>query len=338
MRSLLPKSRPLHRTLNVLVAVSLLAALSGGTAIAKPPASITSALASPGAVSHDGLVRFDVSWKNNTDSNLPKFYMKAATPPGATLVGMAAGPSKGTCTASANLSCNFGGLGPRQTVTLAVFYAAPATGPALNVTFAFSTTADGKRGSIRGATMNVVGSVPLNLATSNTAGSYIFGAFRIVQNNPDLGAGNPQSAKLDFGDSTDDNFAATVTEEATDICLPPPTEEESWESSYPPEPPACFGDFVIMHVKQGNPVDGGFFVTLGYTNAPEDALGHFIHWLTDDPDPDGAVEGVDYEIIDQTCDETDGAMPCIVSHTTDEETGNQFWVLHIAENGPMRGI
>ena len=64
-----------------------------------------------------------------------------------------------------------------------------------------------------------------------------------------------------------------------------------------------------MSVKQGSPVDGGFFVTLGYTNVPEGAEGAFIHWLTDDPDPEGAVEGVDYELINQTCEETDGAMP-----------------------------
>jgi hypothetical protein len=339
MRSPLPKSLPIHRTLSALVVVSLLSTLTGGTALAKPPASIASAVASPGAVSHGGLVRFDVSWKNNTDSNLPKFYMKATTPTGASLV--SATTSKGTCTTSGgNLSCNFNGLGPRQTVTLAVFYGTPAgTANTMSVTFAFSTTADGKHGSIRGATMNVPGSVSLTSATSNTAGSYILGSFRVVQNNPDLDSEtNPQSAKLDFGDSEEDNFAATVTEEPTDICLPPPVEEETWEYTEPPEPPACFGDFVIMHVKQGNPVEGGFFVTLAYTSVPEGAQGHFIHWLTDDPNPDGAVEGVDYEIIDQTCGETDGAMPCIFSDTTDEETGIRTFVLHIDENGPMRGI
>ena len=81
----------------------------------------------------------------------------------------------------------------------------------------FNFTAQGsspndKGGSSRGDDMPVTGIVSLNSATSNTAGSYIFGGFTTVQNNPDLGEGNPQSAKLDFGDSEEDNFAATVTE------------------------------------------------------------------------------------------------------------------------------
>jgi hypothetical protein len=330
-----------NRYVSVVVAAALLTTLISGTALAKPPKYLGAFTATPGAVSQEGLVRFDVSWKNTSGSSLPKLFMHADTPAGATLVALAAGPSKGTCTVTAALDCNFGGIAKNQTVTFGAFYQTPSSGGSMTVKFNFTvqgSSPNDKKGSSRGDDMPVNASVTLNSATSDTAGSYIFSTFTIVQNNPDLGEGNTQSAKLDFTDSGEENFAATVTEEPTDICVPAEDEETYWESSYPPETPTCFGDFVVMHVKQGNPVEGGFFVTLGYTNVPEDAQGAFIHWLVDNP---GAVsdpqEGVDFEIIDQTCEETGGDMPCI-SDEFGDESGNHFWVLHIAENGPMRGF
>lgn len=342
-----------RRFLAIVVAVSLLMTLLSGTTLGhgpkppKPPKFLLTAVATPGSVSQGGLVRFDVSFKNNSPTKLARLYMHAETPHGATLV-QVLNTSQGNCWAGHDLDCAFGSLAKNQTVTFSVLYQAPSAGSSMAVRFNFATLWFPWWWFPQFGATSVTGHVALNSPTSNTAGGYIFGSFRTIQNNQALDSEtNPQSAKLDFSDSEDDNFAATVTEQPTDLCVPTEDEEEYWEYSYPPETPTCFGDFVVMSVKDGGPIAGGFFVTVGYTNVPEDAQGFFIHWLVPNPaavsDPQ---EGTDYEIIDEPCDEgggdyelysEGGDMPCIADHSTDED-GNQFWVLHMFENGPMRGF
>ena len=308
-----------------MVAAMLLTSVFGGTVVAKQPAFTGSAPSTPNLVSAGKVVRFDVTWTNTSTSNLPTVNTKAVTPGGATFLGLAAGPSQGTCaTQTATLlQCAFGTVRSGGSVTFSPLYRVPASGGNFSVTFVFTaqgSSPNDQPGSSRGDDMPISASVNLASASSNDGGSYIVGDDTIVQNNQALNKrNNPQSAKLDFSASTDDNFGATVSEAATTKCAPGKT--------------TCFGDLVIMKVKNGAAVGGGFLVTVAYTSAPAQPNG-FVHWLNDGAT--GTVEGVDFELITQSCDDTAAGENCIAD--TFKTGANTFFVLHMFENGPMRGF
>jgi hypothetical protein len=309
------------RVAAVIGATLLLTSLLGGTTLAKPPLYGGGAPNTPDFVSYGQLVRFDVTWTNLSGSNLPTVFTKAVTPTGASLVDVVSGPSQGTCTdVPAELNCAFGTVMAGDSVSFAAVYRVPSSG---SNTFSvrFNFTAQGATGSdtpgkSRGDDMPVNGTVTLVPSTSNQAGSYILGDVTTVANNQALTKrGNPQSAKLDFTGSTEDNFGATVSEAASTTCATNVT--------------SCYGDLVIMHVKGGADVTGGFLVTVGYESVPGSAQGGFLHWTADD------ATGTP-EVIDQTCDETDGVSPCIFD--TFKTNGSTFYVIQLDSNGAMRGF
>jgi hypothetical protein len=305
----------------------MLASLISGTAVAKKPAYTASAPANPSTfVSYGKLVRFDVTWTNTSGANLPHVFVRADTPAGGSLVALVAGPSQGSCgtQTAALLQCSFGAINNGTSVTFSTVYRVPTSGTSFAVKFTFTaqgdTTSD-QGGNSRGDDMPVTGSVALRNGTSNDAGGYVLGSDAVVQNNQSLNKhNNPQSAKLDFSASTATNFGATVSEAATSTCAPGVS--------------TCFGDFVVMKVNNGNAVGGGFFVTIGYSSVPGSADGSFIHWLNDDAT--GTVEGVDFEIVDISCADAAVGQNCI--DDTFKNGGSTFYVLHMFENGPMRGF
>jgi len=321
----------LNRALRVLVAAMLLVTVSSGIALAKNPNINLRGTATPvpGTVSAGALVRFDVSVTNTSNSNYSSFFIDAITPDktnGAQLITILVAPTVTPATSatktcdisSGDLHCSFGPLnGSGATASVSVLYrvASNATG-SWTVPFAASSNgfSSSDPGNSHGDTVNVPGTV--SIGTGNNAGSYIFGDDTIVQNNQNLSKkNNPQSAKLDFTDSTDTNFGATVSEAATTSC--------------PTGITTCYGDLVIMSAKGGQAIGGGFLATVGYFSVPGSATGHFIHWDSSD------LTGT-YDLIDTSCADAAPGEACIDG--TFKTGGNTFYVIRLFDNGPMRGI
>jgi len=322
----------LTRALRVLVAAMLLVTISSGMALAKNP-NINlkgTATAVPGTVSAGALVRYDVAVTNVSNSNYSSFFVDAVTPDktsggqlvavlvNATVTPTTTAPKSCDITSSGDLHCAFGPLnGSGSTASFSVLYRVPsnATG-SWTVTFAASSNgfSNSDPGNSHGDAVNVPGTV--SIGSGNNAGSYIFGDDTVVQNNQNLSKkNNPQSAKLDFTDSTESNFGATVSEAATTSC--------------PTGITTCYGDLVIMSVKGGQAIGGGFLATIGYFSVPGSATGRFIHWDTSD------LTGT-YDLIDTSCADAAPGEACIDG--TFKTGGNTFYVIRLFDNGPMRGI
>jgi hypothetical protein len=322
------------RAARVLVAALLLTSAFSATAYAQRPSFEGSAVADPAPISgttskisQGGFVRFDVSWKNTSSSNLPQVSLKALTAAGATLQGLIGVPAldgvpyaTNPCTTAGDLLCTFGAVRSQSQVTLSAVYKVPSSGQTFSQVFTFlaqGASPNDKGHNSRGDDMAVTGTVSLVSGSSNDAASFVFGTNDLVQNNQTLNRrNNPQSAKLDFSDSSlGAGFGAALTELASGAC--------------PTGITTCYGDLVIMKVNKGNVVGGGFLVTLGYTSVPGSATGHFVHWTTDD------TAGA-FETISVDCADAAAGQNCIEDSF---KTGsNNFFVLHMFENGPMRGI
>ena len=331
-------SRTLPRRLvGTTVALILLTGLLAGTAIAKPPKYGQFSDATPNFVSFGGQVRFDVEWTNESGANLPTVFTSAETPEGADLIGIIPDSvSQGSCDASGeDLTCAFGTVNNLASVSFAVVYEVPSAAPPSTFSVKFTFTAQGNTGSdqppgqggggqSRGDDMPITASVPLT-GDPDEGGTYVFGDITTLANNQSLHkTRNPQSALLDFLAGGDQGFGATL--------------DEAGATAYPcPGVTTCYGLWNLVSVDEGTAVEGGFETVLGYSQVPGNAVGGFVHWLTEDTtDP---VEGTDYELITDACEfDTDGAatnMPCIAGVT--KVQGNTFFTILSETNGPMRG-
>ncbi|HEX6127463.1 MAG TPA: hypothetical protein VF071_00420 [Candidatus Limnocylindria bacterium] len=265
-----------RRLAGTTVSLVLLTGLLTGTAIAKPPAyqpnpddgMILSGI--PDVVTWSGQVRFDVYFTNTSGANLPTVNMRADTADGAALVALLPDDDAGKCTPDAPslLTCAFGTVNAGTTVKFSVVYRVPSSGSTFSQKFVFtaqgSTDSDSPKKS-RGDDMPVIASVELASTTDDSAGSYIYGGVTSVESNPSLNKQrNPQNAKLDFSESGQTNFGATVAEEGPGAC--PAAAGDT-----------CHGDLIVLEVADGNPVTGGFLVTLGYFQVPGTAQGGVIH-------------------------------------------------------------
>lgn len=326
----------LRRLAGTTVSLVLLTGLLAGTAIAKPPNYGQDSSATPDEfVSYGGQVRFDVEWTNLSGANLPTVFVSADTPNGADLIAVIDGTvSQGTCDDTGeDLTCAFGTVNNGDSVSFAVVYEVPASGPStFSVKFVYtvqgSTGADqppghGGGGQSRGDDMPITASVSLT-NDPDQGGTYVYGDVTTLANNQALhNTRNPQSALLDFESGGDEGFGATLDEAAGD--------------TYPcPGQTTCYGFWNLVSVDEGQGVDGGFETVLGYSRVPSNAVGGFVHWLT--ANTTNPVLGTDYELITDACEYEAGVatnMPCIAGVA--KVQGNTFFTILSETNGPMRG-
>lgn len=323
-----PRTFP-RRLIATTAALVLLTGMVTGTAIAKPPAYGQSSETTPAEfVSYGGQVRFDVTWTNTSGANLPTLFASADTPSGAELIGLVAESRAGTCDANGeDLTCTFGTVNNGDSVSFAVVYRVPTSGPSsFSVKFVFTAqgnTGSDKPGQSRGDDMPITVSAALT-DDPDEGGTYVFGDVTSLANNQALHkTRNPQSGKLQFASGGAEGFGAILDEAAA--------------GAYPcPGVTTCYGLWNIVSVNEGTSVADGFQTVLGYSSVPGNAVKGFVHWLdtTTVNDPDGD----DFELITDACTYAGGAatnMPCIASVVKIQ--GNTFFTILSETNGPMRG-
>ncbi|HET6819485.1 MAG TPA: hypothetical protein VFH98_02920, partial [Candidatus Limnocylindria bacterium] len=132
---------PIYRALRIVVAGMLLTTAFSATAMAKPPKYGGDVVETPATfVSYGKLVRFDVTWINQSGANLPHVFVKADNATGGTFVALVAGPSQGTCGIQTPelFQCSFGTVNNGASVTFSVVYRAPSTGTSYSQKFLFT--------------------------------------------------------------------------------------------------------------------------------------------------------------------------------------------------------
>ena len=297
------------------VLLLLIGGLLAGPVLAKPPAFAGSATAVPGTVSPGGTVRYNVSFTNTSPSNLSQLFLNAATPNGASLEAIVAGPSQGTCDdGGVNLSCTFGALNAGASVTFSVVYTTTGSGSSMTVPFVFSST--GSTGSDKGKNSHgddfiVAGRVTLN-GSDDFSGMYLFDPDELtVADNQNVGRQNPQSTKAT---SNQAGVPLTVGEVGAGSFDCPGISTAS-----------CFGQWSVVNLNDGAIVAGGFEVVIGYDKVPGNAdTVRFVHLV-----------GSGSTFITQMCGGTI-TVNCIAS--IDQVASDVFYTLIVDNNGPMRGF
>jgi hypothetical protein len=305
-------------TLGLTIILSL-TAMAGPTAILGAQASADhTATPVPGAVSPGTNVAFDVRFalKSTETSTLSQLYLRAATPAGATLLGVEGLPSQGSCTSGVDLSCTFGAVKPGTVVTLRVVYTTPSSPGTFNVPFLFSTTgvAADKGKNSHGDDYPTSGIATLD-ASLNFGGAYTATSGQVVADNETLSKRqNPQSTKVYAPSGL---IGVTVGEEpigpSTVVC--------------PSEAGTCFGQWSVISVDGGTPYANGFKVVLGYKGNIGNAK--FVHVLDN-----GTVQLITAECSSATPAASEMNPGCFIISS---QNGDSFVTLWLIQNGRLSG-
>lgn len=311
------RNRSTRAFASLLLTTSLaLTAMAGPAMIlgAQPSADHT-ATAVPGAVTPGANVAFDVHFKNTGPSNLAQFFLNAATPAGATLVGVESSSRPGCDTSSGDLQCTFGAVNSGAEVDLRVVYTTPSTKGTFTVPFKFSTTgvAPDKGKNSHGDDYPTPGSATLD-DSNDFAGAYVSATGQIISDNQDLHrTRNPQFTKVTAPGGA---IGVTVGEAA------------GGAFACPPSAGTCFGQWSLISVNDSfnyGTLGQAFSVQLGYKGNIGNA--NFVH-----VHDDGSID-----LITNTCPSSPppfASVPCKIITTSG---GDSFVTLWVKQNGRASG-
>lgn len=265
----------------------------------------------PAAASPGSKVAFDIWARNGGKSNISKLFLTATTTGtfhSVTVTNF--NGAKGSCGPGpgngVELSCSWKPLSKGGAVQVRVVFTTPSTGDSMPVLFEWSSSGyvPGSNNS-HGDLFVQTDSVALNGDANLFAGGFLTtGDDPVVQTNPALGEGNPQSTKI-----TSPAFNIPVTAgENNDIsdC------EEVFEE--------CFGQASIISVNNGQTFPGGFTVHIVY-NAKH-YYAQFVHFFDDGT----------YEELEECYGEP--VAPCVEVSIYAHKT---FVTAYLTENGKIIG-
>jgi hypothetical protein len=228
--------------------------------------------AMPRMVSPGSTVAFEVWARNAGGSNISKLFLTARTNAafdGVTVVN--AGNTKGSCSAGPGggvaLKCSWKPFKPGASTQVLLVLTAPASGSSLPVNFEWSSSGYVKGGNnSHGDLFTQDDSAALNGDINKFAGRWIKDGSDnlIVQTNPALSSGNPQSTKII---APTDGIPVTAAED-TDLS---DCQELFGED--------CFGQASILNVNNGATFPGGFTVQVVYKG--KFPYAEFVHILDD---------------------------------------------------------
>ncbi|HET9540773.1 MAG TPA: hypothetical protein VFQ46_09260 [Candidatus Limnocylindria bacterium] len=251
--------------------------------------------AMPQMVSPGSTVAFEVWARNVGGSNISKLFLTARTAAafdsvtvindGNTAGSCGAGPGAGIA-----LQCKWKPFKPGASTRVRLILTAPASGSSLPVNFEWSSTGFVPGGNnSHGDLFTKNDSAAVNGDIDSFAGRWVKAgsANLVVQTNPNLSNGNPQSTKVN---SPTDAIPVTAAEDP-DL------------SDCQAEFEGCFGQASVLNVNDGATFPGGFTVEVVYLG--EFPYADFIHFFdngeSEDLDPCG--EEPEAPCFDLTVDE-----------------------------------
>jgi hypothetical protein len=183
---------------------------------------------------------------------------------------------------------------------------APESGSSLPVNFEWSSNGYVLGGNnSHGDLFTADDSVALNGNFNMFAGRYVIGANLVVETNPDLGEGNPQSTKI----------IAPING------IPVTAAEDADLSDCQEEFEGCFGQASVLNVNNGQTFPGGFTVEVVYVG--EFPYAQFVHFFDD-----GTFEEL------EECDYYGPEPPCF---ELEVEEGFTYVTFYLTENGKTFG-
>jgi hypothetical protein len=265
----------------------------------------------PTEVSPGSTVAFEVWARNSGKSNIAKLFLTVSTE--AAFEGVIvtnAGKTSGSCSASSGgiaLKCSWKPFKPGASTHVRVILNAPESGSSLPVNFEWSSNGYVLGGNnSHGDLFTADDSAALNGNLDMFAGRYVIGANLVVQTNPDLGEGNPQSTKI----IAPTNGIPVTAGEDNNLSE---CEELFGED--------CFGQASVLNVNNGQTFPGGFTVEVVYVGEFPDA--QFVHFFDD-----GTFEEL------EECDYYGPEPPCF---ELEVEEGFTFVTFYLTENGKTFG-
>ncbi|HET7520451.1 MAG TPA: hypothetical protein VFK61_02810 [Candidatus Limnocylindria bacterium] len=316
------RMRSLRASLTVGLTLSMALLLSAPTLVSARPAPLAFGVgptvgtnettgALPTSVSPGSKVAFDVWARNTGGSNIAKLFLTGRTSGifhSATVVNSKA---KGSCVAGrgglVQLECSWKPLSKGGSVQVRVIFTTPASGAAMTVDFEWSSNGYVLGGNnSHGDLFTQSDSVALNGNANAFAGGFLTtGDNNVVETNPALGTGNPQSTKIT---SPALNIPVTAAED-DDIT-------DCQELFY-----GCFGQASVLNVNNGQSFPSGFTVQIVYNSKHWNA--EFVHFLDDGT----------YEVLEE-CDCETPVAPCVDVQII----GNKTYVTaYLTENGKIIG-
>ena len=228
--------------------------------------------AMPQMVSPGSTVAFEVWARNKGGSNISKLFLTARTNAAFDSVTVInTGKTAGSCSpgtgAGIALMCSWKPLKPGASVRVRLILTAPASGSSLPVNFEWSSTGFVRGGNnSHGDLFTKDDSAALNGDINSFAGRWLKSGTEnlIVQTNPALSNGNPQSTKIT---APTDGIPVTAGED-NDLS---DCQELFGED--------CFGQASVINVNDGETFPGGFTVEVVYKG--KFPYAEFVHILDD---------------------------------------------------------
>jgi hypothetical protein len=234
----------------VVSAVVVATTMFAGVASAAPPNWDMTVTKLPPSVSPGQPAGYQIDIVNNGPSNISQLYLTADI--GDTPVYLTT--TQGSC-APTGLLCSFGALNDDGTIQVIVAYATPASGSTFNVTFQLNTTGS-TFSDVKNRSHGDLLTKPLSTALNNNknfAGFFNLNSNGGIHNDNNLNGNNKQSTGVK---NLPAGMQATVEDGTgtTGTCT----------ASGPVNCNSLFGEWSVVNVNGGNPVPGGFVVTIQF--------------------------------------------------------------------------